>query len=141
MSNKDLVEKYNIIYIISNIFYVTTLTFYLVLEDEIFNRYYVMILFIPVYINYFLTYHKQEINLSLVINFIYIITKLTYMISYFNYKYDYEDIDKLSYILYSLFLYLVFIVEVINILHFYFAMLVTRKNYISYDNVESLNMN
>lgn len=127
-TDNHLLEKYNIVHIVINIFYITTLTFYIVIDDEIINRYYVLFLFIPIYINYYTTYLKDLVNISLFINFIYIFTKLIFMVTYFNYD-DYHDKGN-SYIIYSIVLYFLYIIEIVNMLYFYFKFYVHKNKYI-----------
>jgi len=131
-------EIYNIFYIITHISYITTLSFYLVLEDEFINRYYTMFLFIPVLINYTLTYIKKYIKTSLVINFIYIQAKLIFMINYFIYQDDFTHINKEHHIIYSIFLYIIYIIEVISMVYFYFFVLVLHYNNIDFTNYSTI---
>lgn len=130
---KNLFERYNIIYIIVNIFYISTLTFYVVLEDDIFNKYYVMFLFIPIYVNYYTTYLKDLVNISIFINFIYIFTKLIFMVTYFNYDKQNRENER-NYIIYSVVLYLLYLIEIMNMLHFYFTIYVYKSKYIDINN-------
>jgi len=127
--HKNLFEKYNIIYIITNIFYISTLAFYVVLEDDIFNKYYVMFLFVPIYVNYYTTYLKDLVNISIFINFIYIFTKLIFMVTYFNYDKQERENER-NYIIYSVVLYLLYTIEIMNMLHFYFTIYVYKNKYI-----------
>lgn len=121
-------EIYNIIYILSHICYLTTLSFYLVLEDEFISKYYVMLLFVPISLNYYCTYIKNYIKISLIINFVYIQTKLIFMITYFNYKEDNDELNTKNEIIYGVLLYLIFFIEVTNMIYFYFYMLINHHN-------------
>jgi len=134
IENRDLLERYNIVYIVSNVLFITTLSFYVVLEEEIFNKYYIMVLFIPIYINYYLTFYRDNLYLSLVINFIYIQTKLIFMLAYFNYIED-VDKDETAYIIYCVILYLLYSVEIVNMVLFYFKVFINRRGYENLDNL------
>jgi|688.fasta_scaffold232068_2 hypothetical protein len=118
---RHYIEYYNIIYILSEIFFVLTLGFFLVIEDEFIDRYFILLFFIPSYINFTLTYIRNYLCISFIFNLLYILSKFVFLFYpesiHDKIKEQYQD-DK-SVISYAIILYLIFFIQVSNILIYY----------------------
>lgn len=120
---KNYIEYYNIIYILSEIFFVLTLGFYLVIEEEFISRYFILLFFIPSYINFTFTYIRNYLCISFIFNLLYILTKFIFIFypsSIHDKIMDQYKNDDESVIVYGIILYLLFFIQVNNIILYYF---------------------